>query len=211
MNNINLVPNQYEKSYSQKWIIITGIAGAALAVVLLVFAAFIPIYKIREEEDRKMALQRSLESSALAQVEEVMDEVELKESEKATLLASLEEIDLPTPVSRQTMDVIVGSAPKGLRMNTVDVSNLDNTITISGMAQHTEKIAEYIILLYNTKRFENISYTTKYEDTSKTGEWVEYDINIQGYIAEEVTEDPETEGDIEGETESEETEGEGVL
>lgn len=208
MNNINLVPSQYKKAYSRKWFIIFGILGVVCCIMILIFLSFIPINKIKKEENRQISLEKSLKSKEIEGIKNIINEINIKESEKQKLVSILNDIGIHSSVTKQTMDIIVGNAPKGLRMNTINIKNLDKTIYITGKAKHSKNIVEYIILLYNTNQFQHISYRTKQQDKTEEEEWVEYSIEIQGHNVTKEAKDLEIQGIFK---ESEEIEGGGIL
>jgi len=211
MNNINLIPNQYKKSYSQKWFIGAGIGSAILCVIVLVFLAFIPINKIKEEENKQMVLEESLKDKKFEQVESIMKEVNAIESEKEEMLLTLKEIDVPTPITRETMDIIVESAPKDLRMSTISIESSENLIHIEGKAKHAKNVAEYIILLHNTKQFQHTSYMIEQKNKAEQGDWIEYSIEIQDHVLIEKMKEKEVQKSSKEQQELDEMGGEDIL
>jgi len=201
MNNINLVPNQYKKAYSQKWVVVLGMIGFIFCVMGLVFLAFIPINQIKEEENKQIALEERLKSEEIQQVQRVINEVNEIVNKKEKALLILDEIDTPSPITRRTMDIIVESAPRNLRISTMKIQKSDNTIHISGKAKQSENVAEYIILLHNTKQFEKINYIIEQKNKTEQGDWIEYSIEMQDYMLVKRIKDLETQESIESEPE----------
>jgi len=211
MNNINLVPNKYKKSYSQKWFIALGGVGAIVCIGALVFLAFIPINKIKQEESKQIALEERLKSETIQEVKNVINQVNAKENEKEKTLLMLKEINLPSPITKKSMDVIVESAPKDFRMSKIKLTNLDSKIDITGKTKNVTNVAEYIILLHNTKQFQQINYTVEKKEDPELAGWMDYHIEMQDRTLIEKQKDLENQVNIEDEQELEETGGEDIL
>lgn len=179
MNGINLVPNQYNKAYYRRWFISLGIVGGILTIIILAFLAYIPVSKIKVEEKKLIELDTQLESEKLKEVKKVLEEFKNVEQEKSDIESTLQNLDIPSHVTRQTMDTIVGSAPKGLRIDEMIIENEGNAASIKGKAKNISNVAQYIVQLYDTGQFENMTYSANQSDDLKLGEWIEYSIHIQ--------------------------------
>lgn len=211
MNNINLVPNQYKKAFNRKWFVALGIVGVVGCLILLAFLAFIPVNKIREEKNREIILDKALSSQQIERVKNVINQVNAKENEKEKMLLTLKTINSPSLITKKSLDIIVESAPKGLRMGRLEMKNLDSKTYITGKARNATNISQYIILLHNTNQFQQISYTIEQKDKPELEGWIDYHIEIQDHMLVEKNKDLEAEQGIEDEQEPEEIESEDIL
>lgn len=213
MNNINLVPESYERSLRRKWYVGFGVAGGIIVFVTLITLALIPGYKIDAENQERRRLENKLLNPELIEVQEVLEEIEWLEGSRGYVQDMIDELNVPSHITRQTMDMVATNIPKGLTFNELNINPSDNSIIIAGMADSTTKVADYIMKLHNTDSFGEITYA--YNETSDAElenlDWVDFNMQIQISEEEELDEDgeviegEETEEDIESE-ESEEDE-----
>ena len=179
MNQINLVPVEYKKQQRRKWYVLFGALGGALVILILITLAFIPVFKIRSAKNLQEELTEELATKNMVETRMILDETEEAyiSSNKASKL--LEELDVPSHITRQTMDVVVGSVPRGLRMNEVRMDKDENGIVVAGYARSITKVGQYIVQLYNTEQFNIIEYTAGSIEESPVPGWMEYSITIQ--------------------------------
>ncbi len=179
MNQINLVPIAYKQKYKRKWYILFGVMGSAVTCMILVTLALIPTFQIKAAEREEEYLVAALATSEMQETREILNKTAEAEKRKEKAAKLIEELDAPTHITRQTMDVVVGSVPRGLRMNEVVMEKKDYNIIIDGQAHSITKVAQYIVQLYNTGQFDIVEYSANPNEDSKITGWIDYNIRIK--------------------------------
>lgn len=179
MNNINLVPIEYEKSFKRKWYVGLGVSAGVIGIVSLMVVAFIPIQQIKMEQEKQAILDQKINREELEIVKAIAEEIKQNQAEKTKAESMVEQINLPSYVTRETMDILVAGAPKGLKMDSLTVGGSEDRIAINGNAEHVTKVVEYIVRLHRTKEFENITYTTNQSGNTELEGWIAYNIDIK--------------------------------
>lgn len=178
MDQLNLVPMGYKKRLKRKWYILFGSIGSVLACMTLITVAFIPVMKINAAKEVEAQLIQALETREIVETKEILAETEQAHLENAKVIKRLAGIDQSSHITRETLDVVLGNIPKGLRMNQVTMVNNDHTIALVGQAQNITKVAQYIVQLYNTGQFEILDYSANQNKDTTTIEWIDYAIKM---------------------------------
>lgn len=179
MKNINLVPRQYIRCFRRRWYITSGIVLGILGFVILSLSIYLPAYHINVAMEEQVTLDAKLSNPVLIEVKDIIQEITMMQKEKSDLQQSLKEMDKSSHVSRKTMDIIVAHVPGGVRINQIIIDRLSNTASLEGSAQGIANVAQYMAGLYNTKQFQEISYTTS-QNSETDFKWkFGYEIRIQ--------------------------------
>ena len=179
MNQINLVPIGYKQKYKRKWYILFGVMGSAIICMILVTLALIPSFQIRAAEREEEYLLEALATEQMQETRDILNKTEEAQRRKEKAAKLIEKLDGPTHITRQTMDIVVGSVPKGLRMNQVVMEKANHNIIIDGQAHSITKVAQYIVQLYNTGQFDIVEYSANPNEDSKVKGWIDYNIRIK--------------------------------
>lgn len=179
MNNINLVPLDYQRFLRRRWHIISGIIGGIIGVLVLGFTMYLPVYQINIAKEEQVSLDVKLNSPVLIEVKDIIEEISSIQKEKLNLEQCLKIMKKPSHVSRKTMDIIVAHVPDGIRINQITIDRLLNTAIIGGNAENISNVAQYMAGLYNTKQFQEITYKTS-QNSEVDYKWeFGYEIKIQ--------------------------------
>lgn len=179
MNQINLVPTAYMERERRKWYTLFSVLAGLIVVSILIALALIPLFKISAAKQEQERLTAALAVDHMVETRMILDETEQASLKNTQANKLIEELDLPSHITRQTMDVVVGNVPKGLRMNVVRLDQKDKTIAIEGYGENAIKIIQYITQLHNTGQFNILEYETNQDEGSQIAGWLEYSIKIQ--------------------------------
>ena len=176
MNQINLLPLGYQKRQRRKYYLIIGALTSLIGSLTLMGLLLIPTLKIHAAQEEYEALSKVLASQEVLETRSLLKESIKAKEQNAKAAKILDELDQPNHISRQTMDVLTASVPKGLRINRMIMLKQDKSITIEGQAQEISQIAQYMVELSNTGQFEIIDYRATPNQESA---WTDYSLLIQ--------------------------------
>lgn len=179
MNQINLVPIEYKKRHKRKWYILFGALGATTVAMVLMILAFILVLEINTAKQEQKRLIKALSTKDMLETRMILNETTMAQDRNSEAVKLLEELELPTHITRQTMDVILGSVPKGLRMNQIVMERINYNIIIDGHAHSITNVAQYIVQLNNTGQFDIVEYSANPNEDSKIEGWIDYNIRIK--------------------------------
>lgn len=179
MNHINLVPIEYKKTLKRKRYIGFGVIMGIISIMGLLFLTFLPMHYIEIQQNEQVILDQMLTHKNLEPAITVMEAIKESKEEQLNAQLILDQIDFTSHITRTTMDIIVGSAPKGLRINELTIEGAQNIMNIKGNALDVKTIVAYIVALYYTEQFENIVYTTHYNKSLQTEGWIDYNLEIK--------------------------------
>lgn len=179
VNEINLVPVQYKKSLKRKWYILGSVVGGILVIILLGSLAYMPSHQMILAQKEQEDLDMKLKSELLLDLQNIIQETQVLQKEKSDIELNLEQMDIPSHISRTTIDIVVGNTPSGIRINEIIMDRLSNTADVRGRAENITNVAQYMVALYKTNQFENITYTTSQDKSSDANWQVAYNIQIQ--------------------------------
>lgn len=213
MNQINLIPIKYKKRQQRRWYILFGSLGSIVVLIVLINLALIPVFGIKEAIKEQEILTEDLASAKILETKMIVEEVKVAKQKNSKAANELQELDVPAHITRLTMDSVVGSAPKGLRMNQVIMENKDQSIIIDGHAKDVNNVAQYIVQLYNTGQFDIVDYAISPKSDTTIPGWFDYNIRIKSKnsLSEEAAEETEEIEEIEEIEESEEEQGGGDI
>ena len=175
INPTNMLPVQYKRSFKRKWYMAGAIGTIALVIGVLSSLAYMPLKQIIALENQERYLEAKLNQEGLTKVRQMIEETRQAQEEKDQIKATLDGISTPSHISKNTMDIMISNAPGQITINTIIMDRLLNTIVISGTGKDVTTVAQYMMRLYNTEQFKEITYTTNQDSQMGTA----YTIEIQ--------------------------------
>lgn len=179
MNRINLVPIGYKKRHKRQWYILLSLMGSGAICVVLISLGLIPLLQINLAQQEQELILNQLEAKEIIEIKTILEQKKTAEVKYIKVVEFLEDLDGPTHIRRQTMDNILGSVPKGLRINEIKMKHQDGIVAINGQAHDITKVAQYIIQLNSTKQFEIMDYKIDQNSDFNVPGWMNYSIMMR--------------------------------
>lgn len=177
---INLLPMEYIQAEKLKKYRVMGIVLLVLECLLFVFMVVRPTFNHKQYEEQVLGeLERMLAHTKFQAVNQTLEELNEAERELGLWGEQYALFKKRDWINTALLDSLTARMPAGVTINSLQISDGDLKVEISGLTRSSEQLLNYIVILENTFKSAKIEFDIL-EGTSDASErdYLTYHITV---------------------------------